>query len=58
MTNKMPYPLGVLFVRGLVLPVSLLAWAAVIVLAVSEKPSECRVSAFDTLARVILTGHQ
>lgn len=58
MANKMPYPVGVLFVRGLVLPVSLLAWAAVIVLALSEKPSECRVSAFDTMVKVILTGNQ
>jgi hypothetical protein len=58
MTNDKPFPLGALLLRGLVLPLSLVAWVTVIVLAVIENPSEPRTTAFDTLTRVLLSGNQ
>lgn len=58
MTNKIPYPLGVLFVRGLVLPVSLLIWVAVIVAAAVEKPDESKTAFFETLTRIVFSGNQ
>lgn len=56
MIGKWPY-LGAVLVRGIVLPLSLFAWVAIIAMAVTQVPNEAKTRHFDVLANIILAGH-
>jgi hypothetical protein len=58
MTGNWNYPLGAMLLRGLLLPVAVVVWVAVIVLALRQNPAEADASGFNLLTDIILHGHQ